>query len=65
MEEQRYLRVELKYCELCGGLWLRQEGSGEVYCNWCAPEMAQVARGAKKQAASVKWEAIRGGAVCA
>ncbi len=65
MREQTYLRIELKYCELCGGLWLRHEGSEQVYCITCAPAMAKVARGKKKQAASVKWEAIRGGAVCA
>jgi len=28
-------RVELKYCERCGGLWLRECGVGEVYCDSC------------------------------
>ena len=28
------VRVELKYCERCGGLWVR-EGGGGVYCNKC------------------------------
>jgi len=24
-------QVELKYCERCGGLWLRQQGASGVY----------------------------------
>jgi len=32
------VRVELKYCERCGGLWVR-EGGGGVYCNKCQPEI--------------------------
>jgi hypothetical protein len=27
--------VELKYCEHCGGLWVRERGSGLVYCDKC------------------------------
>ena len=30
--------VELKYCEGCGGLWLRPRGAEEVYCPECAAE---------------------------
>ncbi len=29
-------RLELKYCELCGGLWLRGEGDTRPYCGLCA-----------------------------
>ena len=29
------IQVELKYCERCGGLWLRQEGKRGVYCGSC------------------------------
>ena len=29
--------VELKYCERCGGLWLREAGSAQVYCARCLP----------------------------
>ena len=29
--------VELKYCERCGGLWLRDSGSAKVYCVRCVP----------------------------
>lgn len=28
------VRVELKYCERCGGLWVRECGTG-VYCESC------------------------------
>lgn len=27
-----YKRVEVKYCERCGGLFTRDSGSGVVYC---------------------------------
>ena len=29
------VRVELKYCEHCGGLWMRERGTGVVYCERC------------------------------
>ena len=32
-------QVELKYCERCGGLWLRPKGEEEVYCPECVPKM--------------------------
>jgi len=28
--------LELKYCERCGGLWLRRSGSEDVLCESCA-----------------------------
>lgn len=28
-------RLELKYCECCGGLWLRAEGAQESRCGAC------------------------------
>jgi hypothetical protein len=33
-EEKREIGMELKYCEHCGGLWLRECGAG-VYCERC------------------------------
>lgn len=36
------LRVELKYCERCGGLWLRPAGGEQRYCVACAREMAKL-----------------------
>jgi hypothetical protein len=32
--------VELKYCERCGGLFLRDPEAGIVYCESCASRMA-------------------------
>jgi Zn-finger nucleic acid-binding protein len=29
------IQVELKYCERCGGLWLRPQGTNGVYCTSC------------------------------
>jgi Zn-finger nucleic acid-binding protein len=36
------MRMELKYCERCGGLWLRPVGGGQVYCVGCGREMAEL-----------------------
>ena len=44
-------RVELKYCEHCGGLWVREAGAG-VYCAKCEPKVADLPV-AKKRAARV------------
>ena len=30
-----FVGLELKYCEQCGGLWLRRRGSEECYCAAC------------------------------
>jgi Zn-finger nucleic acid-binding protein len=32
--------VELKYCERCGGLWLRPQGEDVVYCRRCQEHLA-------------------------
>ncbi len=37
------VQLELKYCERCGGLWVRVLNSSIIYCAPCAIEMAQVA----------------------
>ncbi len=37
--------MELKYCEACGGLWLRRAGDEQVYCARCAEIMALIALG--------------------
>jgi hypothetical protein len=33
------VQLELKYCERCGGLWLRPTGSAVVFCSPCAKAM--------------------------
>jgi len=40
-EEERLEPMELKYCERCGGLWLRRKGLARPYCTRCAPKMAE------------------------
>jgi hypothetical protein len=35
------LCLELKYCERCGGLWLRPVGSGQMFCVRCAGQVAE------------------------
>ncbi len=34
------IRVELKYCERCGGLWLRRLSTDGVYCSGCRAHLA-------------------------
>jgi Zn-finger nucleic acid-binding protein len=36
------IELELKYCERCGGLWIRRRGSKQVYCPSCEPKMAEL-----------------------
>jgi LSD1 subclass zinc finger protein len=33
--EVHEILIELKYCERCGGLWLRPQGAERVYCAGC------------------------------
>lgn len=36
------MSLELKYCERCGGLWLRPAGGGQIYCVSCARQIAEM-----------------------
>jgi hypothetical protein len=47
------LRVELKYCERCGVLWLRDPSTAQVYCEHCRPRMDELPV-QKKQGGSVR-----------
>lgn len=49
LETIELIEVELKYCERCGGLWLRRKGSDQVYCATCEPAMADLPRPALKR----------------
>lgn len=42
--------VELKYCERCGGLWLRPQGADVVYCRGCQEHMAAWPRAGERPA---------------
>ena len=35
------LRMELKYCERCGELWLRGAGGESVFCSRCGAQLAE------------------------
>lgn len=48
--EKKNVRVELKYCEHCGALWVR-EGGGGVYCERCQPKVADLPVPKKKPGA--------------
>lgn len=41
-EESVEVGVELKYCEHCGGLWVRERGAGVVYCGKCQGKVADL-----------------------
>jgi hypothetical protein len=47
------VRVELKYCERCGMLWMRECGSGLIYCTSCQPDVTELPI-LKKRVQSVK-----------
>ncbi len=34
--------LELKYCERCGGLWVRLQGETEAYCAKCRRQIAEL-----------------------
>lgn len=38
--EGQEMQVELKYCERCGGLWLRPQRTEGVYCASCQARLA-------------------------
>ncbi len=44
MVRQEEIAVELKYCERCGGLWLRRHGQDVVYCGRCRAQLAELLR---------------------
>ncbi len=64
MEPTILFKIELKYCERCGGLFFRRERNPQVYCVTCKPLMDQVAVARKKPPQSVKAVAITLEAAC-
>ncbi len=36
------IAVELKYCERCGGLWLRRRGTAGVHCSGCRVRLTEL-----------------------
>jgi Zn-finger nucleic acid-binding protein len=52
VDEVEVIEMELKYCERCGGLWLRLCGSQRVYCGPCTEkhgESRNKARGSREE----------------
>jgi len=38
------IELELKYCERCGSLWVREMGTGEIFCFPCVLKMQELPR---------------------
>jgi len=38
------ITLNLKYCERCGGLWLRRKGQTGIYCTPCRARLAALLR---------------------
>jgi len=36
LDNFEFIQLELKYCERCGGLWMRELGSQVVFCEPCS-----------------------------
>ena len=49
--ESGSIQLELKYCERCGGLWLRLKDSDAIFCPGCAKAMAGLDAGRLARAA--------------
>ncbi len=49
-KENGEVGVELKYCEHCGGLWVRKRGEERVYCDRCQTKVAELPVPKKKAA---------------
>jgi hypothetical protein len=48
-KDRREIGMELKYCEHCGGLWVRECGAG-VYCEKCQRALDELPAAKKKSA---------------
>lgn len=48
-KEKREIGMELKYCEHCGGLWVRERDGG-VYCERCQRALDELPAAKKRPA---------------
>jgi hypothetical protein len=53
------LRLELKVCEGCGGLWVRAQGRTNPYCVGCSQRLSDFPRGTRRPKPTV--QRCRGG----
>jgi Zn-finger nucleic acid-binding protein len=62
MSRQDEMAVELKYCERCGGLWLRRPGQELVYCERCRAQKAALLQSGRGRTARnlLQIECLRG-----
>ena len=62
MNRQDETAVELKYCERCGGLWLRRPGQDLVYCARCRSQRASLLQSGRRYRPqnSLQIECLRG-----
>jgi len=62
MNRQDDLTLELKYCERCGGLWLRRPGQMAVFCERCRTQRAALLRSGRRYQPqnSLQIECLRG-----
>jgi len=49
--EGKEVKVELKVCERCGGLWLRPAGAAWAYCRPCKAQVDRLPQPRRKRAA--------------
>jgi hypothetical protein len=49
IDDLNIVLLELKYCERCGGLWLRPRGSEEVFCALCSVQMVELQGACRKR----------------
>jgi hypothetical protein len=62
MIRQEEMAVELKYCERCGGLWLRRPRQDVVHCGRCRAQRAELLRTGRGRMAqnSLQIDCLRG-----
>ncbi|HWZ84150.1 MAG TPA: hypothetical protein VNW47_16090 [Terriglobales bacterium] len=62
MNRQDEGTLELKYCERCGGLWLRRPGLNIVYCERCRAQRAALLQSGRHHQPqnSLQIECLRG-----
>ena len=55
VEGRELIELELKYCERCGGLWLRRKGTQHVFCATCTQQLSRSGRDALAVVVRAKW----------
>jgi len=62
------VKIELKYCERCGALFLHRSDRTQIYCASCEPEMRRMAAPTTRRASGERCNRVARlsrGAVCA